>query len=98
MSSAHQRTRFNSQTAQEVFKSAARDKRTASPNYDIVRRRMSDIFQGKRPGSDLVIPDEEFSFATRQRWEFSFIERTSGDVLINTAIEHQDGLDHTVLG
>ncbi|MCJ1477979.1 hypothetical protein MMC13_006654 [Lambiella insularis] len=59
---------------------------------------MSDIRDGKRPGSDLVILDDEYSFASKQLWEFSLIERVSGNILINTTIVHQDGLDHTPVG
>ena len=70
----------------------------ASPTYDVVRQRLSDIRDGKRPGSDLVILDDEYSFASKQLWEFSLIERVSGNVLINTTIVHQDGLDHTPVG
>lgn len=76
-------TKFDPQTAQEGFKSAARDRWITPPIYGIVRQRMSDISDGKRAGSDLVILDDEFSFTSRQLWEFSIIERVSGDVLIN---------------
>lgn len=59
---------------------------------------MSDILQGKRQGSDLVILDDEFSLASRQLWEFAIIERVSGKVLINTTIKHQEMADCDRLG
>ena len=57
-----------------------------------------EIEQGKRPGSDLVVLDDEFSPASRQLWEFAIIERISGNVLINTCVAHEDGLDHESAG
>jgi hypothetical protein len=66
--------------------------------YDIVRRRIEDILQGKRPGSDLVILDDEFSPTSQQLWEFAIIERVSGQVVINTCVEHPDGVDHDMWG
>jgi hypothetical protein len=83
---------------QEAFKATTCTRWVASPTYDVVRQRLSDVRDGKRPGSDLVILDDEYSFASKQLWEFSLIERVSGNVLINTTIVHQDGLDHTPVG
>jgi hypothetical protein len=77
----------------EKFDSIARKRWSFPPSYDTVLCRMSDILQGKRPGSDLVILDDEFSLASRQLWEFAIIERVSGKVLINTTIKHQERVD-----
>jgi hypothetical protein len=81
-----------------MFRTAARERWIAPVNYSIVRQRISDISKGKRPDSDLVILDDEFSIASKQLWEFSLIERVSGKVLINTTIAHEHGLNHAVLG
>lgn len=85
-------------TFREVFQSAAQKMWISPPYYDIVRRRASDIGQGKRPGSDLVILDDEFSPASRQLYEFAMIEGISGKILINTCIAHENGLDHGSMG
>ena len=81
----------------ETFDSAAQKQWDSPPIFDIVRRRTSEIERGDRPGSSLVILDAELSPASRQLWEFAMIERISGDVLINTCVVHEDGLDHRTL-
>lgn len=78
----------------ETFNSAVRKRWEFPPYYNTVRRRILEILQGKRAGSDLVILDDEFSPASSQLWEFAIVERVSGKVLINTGVEHKDGLDH----
>ncbi|KAH0562098.1 hypothetical protein GP486_003203 [Trichoglossum hirsutum] len=78
----------------ETFNSAVRKRWEFPPYYDNVRHRVSEILQGKRAGSDLVILNVEFSPASNQVWEFALLERVSGKVLINTCVEHKDGLDH----
>ena len=83
---------------QQAFKATTCTRWVASPTYDVVRQRLSDIRDGKRPGSDLVILDDELSFASKQVWELSLIERVSENVLINTTIVHHDGLDHFPVG
>ncbi|KAJ3466696.1 hypothetical protein MRS44_004260 [Fusarium solani] len=45
----------------------------------------------------LVILDDEYSPSSQQLWEFAIIERVSGRTLINTTIEHQNGIDHNEL-
>lgn len=77
----------------ETFSFMARKRWSFRPHYDIVRCRMYNILQGKRPGSDLVILDNEFSLASKQFWEFAIIESVSGKVLINTTIKHQERMD-----
>jgi hypothetical protein len=62
-----------------------------------VRSRTLEIQEGNRAGSDLVILDTEYSVASSQLWEFALIEKVSGKVLINTCIEHENGLDHNSL-
>jgi hypothetical protein len=49
----------------EKFDSMAQKRWSFPPNYNAVLCRMSDILQGKRPGSNLVILDDEFSLASR---------------------------------
>ena len=78
----------------ETFNSAAEKKWVSPPEYDIVRRRILEIEQGKRPGSDLVALDIEFSPASRQLWEAAMIERVSGKVLLNACVTYENGLDH----
>ncbi|KAM0333291.1 hypothetical protein ACHAQA_001952 [Verticillium albo-atrum] len=56
--------------------------------------RHSQIQRGKRPGSDLVVLDDEFSSASGQLWEFAIIEQISGNTIINTVIKHENDLDH----
>jgi len=50
----------------EIFKSAARSEWTFQPRYNIVRSRMDEILRGTRPGTDLIILDDEISPASRQ--------------------------------
>ncbi len=64
--------------------------------YDIVRQRTIEIQQGKRPGSDLVLLDTEFSPVSLQLWEFSTVEKVSGTCLIDTCVKHKNGLNHGV--
>jgi len=92
--SRRERIIVNIRSVQEAFNHAARKRWTFLPKYDIVRRRIKDILQGNRPGADLVILDDEFSPASQQLWEFAIIERVSGKLLVNTTVEHEDGLDH----
>lgn len=82
---------------QEIFKSAIRKEWRIQPQYDVVRRRTKEILQGKRPGTDLIILDDEFSPASQQLWEFAKIELVSGKVLVNTTIDHHRALDHNAL-
>lgn len=79
---------------QEMFKSAIRKEWRIQPQYDVVRRRTKEILQGKRPGTDLIILDDEFSPASQQLWEFAMIEPVPGKVLVNTIIDHHRALDH----
>jgi hypothetical protein len=62
--------------------------------YDIISRRTSEIQQHKRSGSDLVVLDTEFSPASLQLWEFSIVEKVSGNCLIDTCIIYENGLNH----
>jgi hypothetical protein len=64
----------------------------------MVRDRIENIPQGKRPGSDLVVLDDEFSHASHQLWEFAIIEYLSGDTLINTTVEHPINVDRGTQG
>ena len=77
------RTVFDSITSQDWHYSA---------NYKIVRQRMSEISTGERPGSTLVVLDDEFSRSKRRLFEFAMIERLSGRTLINAAVKHEDGM------
>ncbi|KAF2187476.1 hypothetical protein K469DRAFT_725428 [Zopfia rhizophila CBS 207.26] len=80
--------------ARKTFESAARKQWVYPPKYDIVRRCIDDILQNKRPSSDLVVLDDEYSNSSRQLWEIAMIEQISGDTLINTIVEHPNGVDH----
>lgn len=96
LKSHRENTTIDIRLFRETFNSAVRKKWEFPPYYNTVRRRILEILQGKRAGSDLVILDDEFSPASSQLWEFSIIERVSGKILINTGVEHKDGLDHTM--
>lgn len=72
---------------QKTFESMVRQQWHYSAECEIVRKRIADISTGKRPGSALVVPDDEFD-GSKKPVEFAIIERVSGHVLINAAIEH----------
>jgi hypothetical protein len=91
------RTKSQIELFRETFKVATRRQWTFPPRYEIVRSRMAEIAQGKRPGTDLIILDDEFSPASQQLWEFAMIEQVSGKVLINTTIDHGDAILHNTL-
>ncbi|KAF2440657.1 hypothetical protein P171DRAFT_447581 [Karstenula rhodostoma CBS 690.94] len=78
---------------QEMFQNAIRKEWRIQPQYDVVRKRTGEILQNKRPGTDLIILDDEFSPASQQLWEFAMIELVSGKVLVNTKIDHHRALD-----
>jgi hypothetical protein len=88
------KTTIDLKAARRTFESTAQKQWAFPPSYNIIRDRVEEIQQGKRPGSDLVILDDEFSPASRQLWEFAIIERVSGNILINTIINHKNLLDH----
>ncbi|KAK4697534.1 hypothetical protein P7C71_g554, partial [Lecanoromycetidae sp. Uapishka_2] len=75
------------ESLRETFDFAARRKWKPQPQYDIVRRRILEIQQDKRPGADPVVLDDEFSPASRRLWDFAMIERVSGNVLINACVD-----------
>lgn len=86
--------KFGPRPAQEVFKSAAQEKWSCPPAYNIVTQLRQKISAGEQPGSRLVFLDNEFSIASGELWETSIIELVSGDVLINTPIKHDQKLNH----
>jgi len=47
--------------AREAFESAARKQWVYPLKYDRMLRRMDEILLNKRPGSDLVVLDDEYS-------------------------------------
>lgn len=81
---------------ENIYEDAAKKVWTPSPKYgyDAVVQRMTEISSCKRPGSDLLLLDDEYSGASHQLWEFAIIERISGDVSINTVIDHQGRLNY----
>ena len=52
--------------ARKILDSVVQQRWSFPPHYEIVHRRMKGIIVGKRPGSDVVILDDEFSPASRQ--------------------------------
>jgi hypothetical protein len=84
--------------ARNTLESASRKRWTYPPEYNIVRCRTEEILQGSRPGSDLVVLDDEFSPASGQLWEFALIEYVSGNILISTTVKQQGGIDHHTPG
>lgn len=81
----------------ETFNRMAHRQWQYPPHYEIVGRRISEIAAGKRPGSSLVVLDDEWSPATRELWQFAIIEQVSGRILINTSVEHEDSVDRNPL-
>ncbi|RBA10665.1 hypothetical protein FPRO05_05254 [Fusarium proliferatum] len=62
-----------------------------------VQKRIQEIKEGFRAGTDLVILDDEFSTFPQQETrllEFSMIERVSGRVVIDTLVEHASCGEH----
>ena len=86
--------KFDPRPVQEVFKSAAQEKWSCPPAYNIVTQLRQKISAGEQPGSRLIFLDNEFSIASGELWETSIIELVSGDVLINTTIKHDQKLNH----
>lgn len=84
----------NLQPARKVFNSRLHHEWHCPSTYHQVRRFITEISQGKRPGSDLIVLDNEFSVATKQLWEFAIIEQFSGKTLVNTTIKHDNGIEH----
>lgn len=84
--------------AHNVVQSASQTRWAYPPSYDVVRRRTEEILQGSRPGSDLVVLDDEFSPASGQLWEFALVEYVSGRTLISTTVKHRDRIDHHTPG
>ena len=74
----------DTKSAQAILETSMRNQWAFSAEYKTVQKRMLEIQQGLRPGSDLVILDDEFSPASSQIWEFAMIEKVSGKVLVNT--------------
>lgn len=60
------RPNSNMELLREIFKSATQSEWTFQPRYSIMRSRMDEILRGRRPGTDLIILDDEFSPASRQ--------------------------------
>ncbi|KAF1963619.1 hypothetical protein CC80DRAFT_397754, partial [Byssothecium circinans] len=83
---------------QEMFKSAIRKEWRIQPQYDVVRKRTKEILQSKRPGTDLIILDDEFSPASQQLWDslpfWSHISQFKAKEVYssarNTSLEHMD--------
>lgn len=100
----HLRIGANSNGQEEVFKKigaleellrTAAQRQWKPPNgYERVLERSAEIEQGKRPGSDLVILDCEWSVSSGQLWELAVIEKVSGKHLVNTRVRHESSWDH----
>lgn len=87
------------QLLRRTVETAAEEKWTSPPDYNrLVRQRIADIHIGKRPGSDLVTLDDEFSPTSWQLWELGMVEQVSRKVSINTLIQHPDGVQHVAVG
>lgn len=65
-----------------------------SPSYGTVFRRAQETRRGERPGSNLVVLDDEFPPTSTQLWEFAIIGQISGNVSIEAIVEHETGLNH----
>jgi hypothetical protein len=62
-------------------------------DYEKVMVRTTEIKDGKRPGSDLVILDDEYQ-PSGQLLELAIIEKISSNIVIDTRVKHEDGLNH----
>jgi len=92
-----ERSRVNLPTLQGLLKSKINEQWIfrKDSGYERILERTLEIQEGKRPGTDLVILDDEFSPTSSQLWEFAMVEKVSGKVLINAQINHERwGLDH----
>ena len=76
---------------------AARKRWTYGPVYRNVFKRIEEIQRNERPRSDLVVLDDEYSFASRQLWEFAIVDYVSWETLINTRVNYENVLNHTWL-
>ncbi|KLO98372.1 uncharacterized protein LW94_7842 [Fusarium fujikuroi] len=70
---------------------AVRKQWTYTHNYQAIQDRVQEIRDGKRPSSDLVILDNEFSPSSQQPFEIAIIDRVYGRILINTLVKHPEG-------
>lgn len=70
---------------------AVRKQWTYPHNYQAIQDRVQEIRDGKRPSSDLVILDNEFSPSSQQPFEIAIIDRVYGRILINTLVKHPEG-------
>jgi hypothetical protein len=79
---------------QKSFTTAMSRRWSFDGNYEKAMVRTTEIKEGKRPGSDLVILDDEY-LPSGQLLELTIIEKISGNILIDTRVKHEDGLNHT---
>jgi hypothetical protein len=56
----------NIEQARELFNAATQKQWEYNPRYNIVRSRIKEISDSKRPGTDLIILDDEWSPASKQ--------------------------------
>ncbi|CAG7558652.1 unnamed protein product [Fusarium equiseti] len=85
---------FHFRTLEKHFLESAKRTWKASQAYDEVRRRMTEIEQGSRRGTDLIVLDTEFTMVTAQVMEVAAVERLSGKTVINTLLKHSKGISH----
>ncbi|SCO83939.1 uncharacterized protein FRV6_08066 [Fusarium oxysporum] len=78
----------------EIFGRTLHKRWSAQPSYERVKQRLEEIRKGNQPDIKPLILDTEYTIAGQQLMEFSFIDLDSGDVLINTLVEHSQGIRH----
>ncbi|KAJ4250556.1 hypothetical protein NW762_011811 [Fusarium torreyae] len=78
----------------EIFGCTLHKRWSAQPSYERVKQRLEEIRKGNQPDIRPLILDTEYTIAGQQLMEFSFIDFDSGDVLINTLVEHSQGIRH----
>ncbi|KAH7266778.1 uncharacterized protein BKA55DRAFT_711106 [Fusarium redolens] len=78
----------------EIFGRTLHKRWSAQPSYERVKQRLEEIRKGNQPDIKPLILDTEYTIAGQQLMEFSFIDFDSGDVLINTLVEHSQGIRH----
>ncbi|CAG7557760.1 unnamed protein product [Fusarium equiseti] len=80
----------------EEFEDFTNNEWKVPEDYGKAMARMDEVKTGKRPGTDIVVLDIEFSPISDQVWEIAVIEYLSGKVIINALVDHGDDIKHEI--
>ena len=64
----------------------------SNKEIDVATKRVTEIWNGKQPGADMVVIDIEFMPSTGQVLEVAVIEYVSGKILVDTRISYNSTL------